>query len=176
LTPEPTATPRVAIEPWADSDLDLLRQINAPDMTEHLGGPETDAQVLARHRRYVAMDTPEAGQMFRVVMLPERVSAGSVGYWERTWQDESIYETGWSILPPFQGRGLATAATAAAIARVREIYLHRCIHAFPSIDHPASNAVCRKLGFTLVGEYDFEYPPGNPMRCNDWRLDLTSTI
>jgi hypothetical protein len=24
----------------------------------------------------------------------------------------------------------------------------------------------------LLEECDFEYPPGNPMRCNDWRLDL----
>jgi hypothetical protein len=24
----------------------------------------------------------------------------------------------------------------------------------------------------LVEEFDGEYPPGNPVRCNDWRLDL----
>jgi hypothetical protein len=23
-----------------------------------------------------------------------------------------------------------------------------------------------------LGEEEFEFPPGNPMRCNDWRLDL----
>jgi RimJ/RimL family protein N-acetyltransferase len=38
----------------------------------------------------------------------------------------------------------------------------------------ASNAICRKLGFELLGEEDFEYPPGNPIRCNDWRLDLAT--
>lgn len=27
---------------------------------------------------------------------------------------------------------------------------------------------------TLVSACDFEYPPGNPIRCNDWRLDLTT--
>ncbi|MGS2645029.1 LysE family translocator [Streptosporangium sp. G12] len=42
----------------------------------------------------------------------------------------------------------------------------------PSVGHPASNAICRKLGFFLLGECDFEYPPGTTMRCNDWRLDL----
>ena len=26
-----------------------------------------------------------------------------------------------------------------------------------------------------VGEYDFEYPPGHIMRCNDWRLDLEAS-
>jgi hypothetical protein len=32
--------------------------------------------------------------------------------------------------------------------------------------------ICRKLGFTLVEEAELEYPPGNFMRCNDWRIDL----
>jgi hypothetical protein len=35
-----------------------------------------------------------------------------------------------------------------------------------------SNAICRKLGFTLLEELEFEYPPGSFMRCNDWRLNL----
>jgi hypothetical protein len=34
--------------------------------------------------------------------------------------------------------------------------------------------VCRKAGFELVGECDFEYPKGHPIRCNDWRYDLTA--
>jgi len=51
-------------------------------------------------------------------------------------------------------------------------YQHQHLHAFPAADHPASNAVCRKAGFTLCGETGFEYPPGTIMRCNDWRLEL----
>ncbi|MGZ8634011.1 MAG: hypothetical protein ACXWZZ_09185 [Solirubrobacteraceae bacterium] len=35
-------------------------------------------------------------------------------------------------------------------------------------------AICRALGFTLLGTGDVEYPPGNPMRCNDWRLALVA--
>jgi RimJ/RimL family protein N-acetyltransferase len=42
------------------------------------------------------------------------------------------------------------------------------------VDNAASNALCRKLGFVLVGETDVEYPPGHMMRCNDWRIDLTA--
>ncbi|MFF2660488.1 hypothetical protein ACFVUH_24400 [Kitasatospora sp. NPDC058032] len=40
------------------------------------------------------------------------------------------------------------------------------------VDNPASNAVCRGAGFELLGARDFAYPPGRPMRCNDWRFDL----
>ena len=46
------------------------------------------------------------------------------------------------------------------------------MHAFPSVENAPSNAVCRRLGFELVEECESEYPPGTPMRCNDWRLDL----
>jgi len=40
------------------------------------------------------------------------------------------------------------------------------------VAHAASNAVCRKAGFELLGEVDFEYPKGTPIRSCDWRLDL----
>jgi hypothetical protein len=49
---------------------------------------------------------------------------------------------------------------------------HRFVHAFPSVANAPSNAICRKLGFTLLEECEFEYPRGSFMRCNDWRLDL----
>ena len=51
---------------------------------------------------------------------------------------------------------------------------HRFVHAFPSVDNAPSNAICRKAGFTLLGERDFEYPPGHPLRSNDWRFDLSA--
>ncbi|MFD0690165.1 hypothetical protein [Actinomadura fibrosa] len=40
----------VRIEPWAERDLELLRRVNIPEMKAHLGGPESDEQVLGRHR------------------------------------------------------------------------------------------------------------------------------
>jgi RimJ/RimL family protein N-acetyltransferase len=83
-----------------------------------------------------------------------------------------IYEMGWSVLPAFQGRGIATAGTAQAVAVVRTERTRRFLHAFPSAANAASNAICRKVGFTLVEACDFEYPPGHVLKCNDWRLDL----
>ena len=50
----------------------------------------------------------------------------------------------------------------------------RYLHAFPPPANGASNAICRKLGFTLLGEVEFEFPPGNFAASNDWRLDLTA--
>ena len=170
--PEQTTGPQVRIEPWADSDLDLLRRVNAPEMMEHLGGPETEEQILARHKRYLKVGDAGTGRMFRIVLLPEHEAVGTIGYWERVWQEQTVYETGWSVLPEFQGRGIAAAAAAAAVASAKAEQKHTYIHAFPSVDNPASNAICRKLGFSLIAECDFEYPPGHTMPSNDWRLSL----
>ena len=77
----------------------------------------------------------------------------------------------WIVLPEFQGRGIATRATQLMAERAWADAPDRPIHAYPSVDNPASNAVCRKAGFRLIGAFDFEYPPGHPLRCNDWVLD-----
>jgi hypothetical protein len=40
------------------------------------------------------------------------------------------------------------------------------------VSNGASNAVCRRAGFELLGESEFEYPPGTTIVSNDWRYDL----
>jgi RimJ/RimL family protein N-acetyltransferase len=162
----------ICLEPWSEGDLELLRQINTPEMKKHLGGPETEEQLLARNKRYAARDGFAAGGMFRIVVLPDDVAVGSIGYWEREWLGEKVFETGWSVLPGYQGLGIAAAAAAEVVELARSERRHRYLHAYPSVENPASNAICRKAGFVLLGENDFEYPPGHMMRCNDWRYDL----
>lgn len=165
----------IRIEPWADADLALLYRLNAPEMLEHLGGPESEEQIIARHNRYLEISGKGTGRMFSIVLHPDLEAVGNIGYWERIWQEETIYEIGWGVLPPFQGRGIAAAAAAAALASASAEQKHKYIHAFPSVDNPASNAICRKLDFLLIGECAFEYPPGNIMRCNDWRMDISKS-
>lgn len=162
--------PEVRIELWDEGDLGLLRQLNSPEMTVYFGGPETEEKILARHKRYYEIAQKGTGRMFKILLLPHLEVVGSVGYWDQTWQGESVYEVGWSVLPTFQGRGIATKATAKAIASINSEKKHRFVHAFPKINNPASNAICRKLGFSFNGECDFEYPVGTIIRCNDWRL------
>ena len=166
----------VRIEPWGEGDLALLQQLlGDPAMMEHLGGPESAEQIAQRHARYLRLADSGTDRVFKIVHDATGAAVGSVGYWERTWRGEQVYEIGWSVLPAFQGRGIASAATAQAIAHARSDRQHQAMHAFPSVDNPPSNAVCRKQGFTLVEECDFEYPAGHVMRCNDWRLDLSTS-
>jgi RimJ/RimL family protein N-acetyltransferase len=142
-----------------------------PAMTEHLGGPESEEKIRARLERYIDIEGTGHGKMFVIVVEPGAEPAGSIGYWEREWRGETVWETGWSVVPELQGRGIATKAMALTLAEANREATHRAIHAFPSIDNGPSNALCRKMGFRLLGEHDFEYPPGNPLRCNDWVIE-----
>ncbi|MEW2381422.1 GNAT family N-acetyltransferase [Micromonospora sp. NPDC047707] len=159
------------IIPWQADDLDLLRQLNAPEIRRHTGGPETDEQVVARNARYAGFGATGGGCMYTIA-LPDGTKVGSVGYWEREWRGEQVYEMGWAVLSAYQGRGLASAAVRAVLDVARARRTRRHAHAYPSVDNPASNAVCRRAGFVLIGATDFEYPPGHTMRVNDWRADL----
>jgi RimJ/RimL family protein N-acetyltransferase len=162
----------VRIEPWGSGDLGLLEQlVGDPAMMEHLGGPESAEKIAERQGRY---EQPGSG-MFKIVDAESGAACGSVGFWEREWRDRTVWETGWSVIPSFQGRGIAVAATSLVLARARETGEHRFVHAFPAVDNPASNAICRRLGFTLLEVCRFEYPPGNWMQCNDWQLDLETS-
>ena len=161
---------KVRVEPWGPGNLALVeRLMGDPAMTEHLGGPESPEKLADRQRRY---EQPGSG-MYRIVDEASGEAVGSVGYWEREWRGERVFEAGWSVLPEFQGRGIATDAMAQAIELAQGERTHRFMHAFPNVENAPSNAICRKLGFTLLEEnLEFEFPPGNQLRCNDWRLDL----
>ena len=159
----------IELRTWTKEDIQLLVRLNSPEMTEHIGGPETLEQVERRLKKYVAAQS-DVARMFRVIT--DGVPVGSVGFWDKKWMSEQVYETGWGILPEFQGRGIASAATAKAIEIARASGRRDSVHAFPSVDNGPSNAICRKLGFELLGESQFEYPKGHWMRCNDWRLSL----
>lgn len=159
----------VVLEPWSDADLPLVQANNTPEMMRYLGGPVSEEKVLARHHRYV-----QGNDMFRVVLLPSREVVGSTGYWDKDWQGEPVYETGWAVLPEYQGGGIAAVAVRAVVARAAAEGTRHYLHAFPSVENGPSNGVCRKVGFELLGEHDHEYPPGHWMRCNDWRLDLSA--
>lgn len=158
--------------PWSDGDLPLLRRLlGDPEMTRHLGGPEAPEQIAQRHARYLKIAAgSETSGVFKVVSGAGDV--GWVGYWDFAWRGEPAYEAGWSVLPEFQGRGLASRAAGLLLERLRAEGKRRFVHAFPRVSNAASNAICRKLGFTLVEEADLEYPKGQFSRTNNWRLHL----
>ena len=152
----------------------LERTLGEPGQMAHLNGPESLETLRKRHAKFLALSfDPSAGCMFTITVGPGDTPAGNVGYWETEWAGERGWEVGWFVLPEFQGRGVATEATRTLLDRVAKLG-RRFIFAFPSVDNGPSNAICRKLGFALVGETESEYPPksGKRLHVNIWRLDL----
>jgi hypothetical protein len=83
----------VDIRPWSDDDLSLLERLRGdPVMNVHLGGPEPLEKIRERHERYCQGGHSGKIHMFVIVVGPGRVAAGSVGYWEREWRDQHVWE------------------------------------------------------------------------------------
>ena len=163
----------VFLLPWSEDDLPLIQRLMGdPMVMAHLGGPETSEQIRRRNERYAHLAEAGIDQMFKIVLVSNAVPVGKIGYWKKNWRDTLVYEMGWMILPEYQGRGIATRAGEAVIELLRKEKRFPSVHAFPSVSNPASNAICRKLGFSLIEACQFEYPPGQTMTVNDWRLDL----
>jgi GNAT superfamily N-acetyltransferase len=102
-------------------------------MMEHLGGPEGAEKIEERHGRFLGEHGEGPAKMFKVVETATGASVGSVGYWERESHEGQVFETGWMVLPEFQGRGIATEATRQVIDLCRAERTHRYLYAYPSV-------------------------------------------
>jgi RimJ/RimL family protein N-acetyltransferase len=175
--PAPPPEPQipVTLRPWSGGDLPLLgRLMGDPAMTHYLGGPENPKELRERQLRYTALE-PAQGKMYVVLAGEDEKPAGSVGYWETETPEGKAWETGWSVLPEYQRLGVATKAAALVLDEVRALGRYRTIHAYPLVGNAASNAVCRKLGFSFQREVELESrrANGEMERYNDWCCDLT---
>jgi RimJ/RimL family protein N-acetyltransferase len=131
-----------------------------------LGGPIARTEIPRVHR--LRVNDP---WYFTIVPEPSGPAAGAIGIWEAEHDGTRIHETGWMVLPEFQGRGIASTALALLIERARSESKFRAIHAFPAVTNAPSNALCRKFGFSLLGDEQFEFR-GHPLHCNQWVLEL----
>jgi len=158
----------VTLRPWQPEDRSLLDRFNTREMTAHQVRAETEEELDKRHARYLRSDLP--GQVLVVVDGEDVV--GSVAYWEHAADPEHVvWEAGWSVLPEFQGRGLAGRAIDALIEIIRAEGLHSELHAYPAVDNAPSNALCRRAGFVMVGTTPFPFR-GGVLLSNDWMLEL----
>ena len=154
-------------------DLALYEAIHCdPAMMAELGGPLPSEGMWAKLRKDAA--DVEGDRVWVQVIIPDEevgTPAGTVSVWDHEWRGETITEIGWMVLPVFQGKGLGSQAVQMVLDRARATGRWDVLHAFPAVINPASNAMCRKLGFSRVEEIDYVYR-GRTLRCNHWRLDL----
>lgn len=155
--------------PYEDADFALTEALETdPDVMRELGGPTDRGRLPEVHQRRLGDPW-----WFRIVPVPSGPAVGTIGIWEKELDGATIHETGWMVLPEFQGRGIATAALGLLIRRVRDEPRFESMHAFPPVTNAPSNALCRKFGFSLLGQRDFVYA-GRTLRCNHWMLATRS--
>lgn len=157
--------------PYRDEDLWLSEALELdPVVMAELGGPRPRADIEAVHQRRIEGAVP--GTMWlKIVPEEDGEAAGTIGIWESEWRGAPIHETGWMLLPRYQGRGLASEALGLLLERARADPRFDQLHAFPGTTNAPSNALCRKFGFELLGEHPVEFA-GRPLVCNHWRLEL----
>jgi RimJ/RimL family protein N-acetyltransferase len=151
---------------YTDDDLWLTEALETDsELMRELGGPIARDRLPGIHRRRV-----RDRWWFKIVADGGEPALGTIGVWERYHGGGTLHEAGWMVLREHQGRGIASAALAELIERVRAEPRFPSIHAFPPVTNAPSNALCRKFGFDLLEEIDFVYA-GRTLRCNHWSLD-----
>ncbi|SFR90179.1 Protein N-acetyltransferase, RimJ/RimL family [Microbacterium sp. cf046] len=160
----------VALRRWSDEDFPLLERANAPEMTRHLGGPETPEQLRERHDRYLRLGADDRARMWTVEV--DGVPAGGIGWWHVDHDGVPAYETGWNVFPEWQGRGVAGAALRELIRRLAAERDRDLLIAYPGVDNAPSNALCRRAGFEYTGS-GTEPWRGGQLTFNTWVLDMS---
>ncbi|MER6299788.1 GNAT family N-acetyltransferase [Kitasatospora sp. NPDC001539] len=138
-------------------------------MMAELGGPlprEAVEERLRKDLRLVAEDSAWAK-----MIVPDGAADGEVAGAVMLWQAEEdgavVSEIGWMVLPEYQGRGFAKAATRAVLDAAAQDGRWGEVHANPGVANGASNGICRTLGFRLLGERDVDFA-GRILRTNHW--------
>ncbi|CAL9343566.1 GNAT family N-acetyltransferase [Streptomyces sp. DH-12] len=143
-----------------------------PVMMAHLGGPlprEGIPDKVRRDARDAAADVSWIKMIVPDPAAPD-VVAGTVTLWSHDTDDGPVPEIGWMILPEFQGRGLGKRAARTLLERARDENRWGVVHAFPAADNPASNGICRSLGFRFVAEREVTFAD-RVLRSNHWAID-----
>lgn len=155
---------------YTDADFALSEALETdPVVMRALGGPIERERLEKVHPRRVSDPW-----YFTIVPDPPGPAVGTIGIWDKELDGGTIHETGWMVLPAYQGRGIATRALGLLIERAREAAQFPSLHAFPPIGNAPSNALCRKFQFTLLGQREFVYA-GRTLECNHWTLELERT-
>lgn len=151
-------------------DLDLYyRMYCDPVMMANLGGPKSRDSMPEALRRHVGRAENDEGWS-SVIVLDEIDPVTVAGLVSLYRNPSGIAEIGWAVLTEFQRRGIGKAAVRLLLERAARDGRWGPVHAYPSVDNPGSNGICRSLGFGLVGEQDATYD-GQTFRSNDWVIE-----
>jgi RimJ/RimL family protein N-acetyltransferase len=156
------------LEPYTEADEWLTVALETDPVTmAELGGPWSPEKARETHARRLRSMAEQGSWCLKIVPDPDTGPVGSLMLWDSEWEGEPISEAGWMVLPEHQGRGYASAALRLFLEDARASGRWGDVHAFPGASNAASNALCRKLDFELIGRGEADYA-GRHFPVNHW--------
>ncbi len=154
-----SADDRVLVRPWRSTEADRLFDIlSRHEVTRWLGESSVEpltevAQARTKIEGWGADLLPPPQGCWAVVPTAVDVPVGTVLIMEAPNATVGELEVGWYLHPDSVGRGFATAAARLALGHA---FHHGATEVFAqtTMDNVASQAVCRRLGMTDLGEVD----------------------
>jgi RimJ/RimL family protein N-acetyltransferase len=168
----------VRLRPVELVDLDVYARMRCdPVMMAELGGAQPREGLEATVLRDVRATGADQAWILMIVLdeYEPPVTAGTVALYTRADAVAATSEIGWMVLPEFQGRGVGKAAVRSVLQRASSEKRWGIIHARTTVSNAPSNAICRSLGFVLVGQEEYVVA-GRPFQTNHWTIDPQSTL
>lgn len=154
-------TPRLAVTPWEEADLDDFHRLHADPLAMRffISGPYTREQARERLGGFLREQAERGWTKWRVQGRDgQTIGRGGFGLAD----DGTHRELGYLLAPECWGQGLATEL---ARALVEWHFAHpapsleRDLIAFAHVENGASRRVLEKLGFTPTGEREWRGVP-----------------
>jgi RimJ/RimL family protein N-acetyltransferase len=157
-------TERVILRRWSPGDVDAwLEHLNTPDVTEHLGGVRTPAEIAEKFEK-MARGWEENGFSFLIVALRDSGAfLGTCGI-ARIENDaaptelQGAVQVGWQLRADYWGQGYAVEAARAVMAFGFNLVGVDCIYSQTSQANRASWRVMEKLGMLRRADLDYDDP------------------
>ena len=86
--------------PITSEDEDLAVRLECdPEMMLHIGGPRSEEDVRASHKRRLDLMEKGEARMYKIVADDAYEVLGTIGIWKVDGDGPHAYEMGWFILP-----------------------------------------------------------------------------
>jgi RimJ/RimL family protein N-acetyltransferase len=150
-------TARLRVEPVRVSHAEEMAAVlGDPALYAIIGGaPPSAAELTSRYRRWerpTSDDGREGWLNWVVLRDADDAAVGTVQATTTTGANGLTAEVAWVIGVPFQGHGYATEGAGAVVAWLVDRGALD-VHAHIAPDHPASEAVARRIGMRATGEF-----------------------
>lgn len=145
---EPVVTERLRLRAFTESDrAEVVRMRTDPRVREHLGGPQSEAEVEA------ALAGQKFGAVWGVFAVADGHSDTALGSVDLS-RDRGELEVSWVLLPEHWGRGLAQEAVRAVIAWAFDRLADDRIIAVTQRANSRSCRLAERLGMTPEATFE----------------------